>query len=78
MNADSTHVWLTVNQCLERLLVARSTWDKWRQRGAAPPATRLPNGHLRIRATDLENWLKQQAEPPHQQTPTPHEWNPRV
>ncbi len=49
--------WLTVRDCLSELAVDRSTWEKWRQRGVAPRAVRLPNGQLRIRRDWFDQWL---------------------
>jgi predicted DNA-binding transcriptional regulator AlpA len=65
---ERTPTWLTVTECLKRISVARSTWDKWRRRGDAPRATRLPNGQLRINEADLQAWLDTHAET--QQSPT--------
>ncbi|MFF5330310.1 helix-turn-helix transcriptional regulator [Streptomyces rubradiris] len=42
--------------CAE-LQIARSTFYEWRQKGRAPRCIRLPNGALRVRRGDLENWL---------------------
>ena len=56
---ESRHsVWLTVAEVLDELGIERSTWEKWRQRGIAPNAVRLPNGQLRIRREWLDDWLK--------------------
>ncbi|MFJ8732784.1 helix-turn-helix transcriptional regulator [Streptomyces bauhiniae] len=48
---------LTVGEVCDELGVARSTFYDWRQRGRGPRCIRLPNGSLRIRRSDLENWL---------------------
>ncbi len=56
--------WLTVQDCLEELNIPRSTWEKWRQRGLAPRAKKLPNGQLRIASTWLEDWLTDLPENP--------------
>jgi len=45
--------WLTTNEVCEHLSISYNTWAKWRQRGVAPQAKRLPNGQLRTR----EDWL---------------------
>lgn len=50
-------VWLTVDDVCTELQIARSTWEKWRQKGVAPKAVRLPNGQLRIRREWLDAWL---------------------
>ena len=68
MDISATGQWLTVAQCLDRLSVARSTWDKWRRRGIAPAAARLPNGQLRINQQALETWLAGCAETNDQRT----------
>ncbi|MEU7042855.1 helix-turn-helix domain-containing protein [Streptomyces varsoviensis] len=48
---------LTVDELCTELRIARSTFYDWRQKGRAPRCLRLPNGALRIRRGDLENWL---------------------
>ncbi|MHB8341988.1 MAG: helix-turn-helix transcriptional regulator [Mycobacteriales bacterium] len=60
--AGAPRSWLTVADCLAELGVDRSTWEKWRQRGVAPRAVRLPNGQLRIRRDWLERWLAELTE----------------
>lgn len=52
-----SQVWLTVDDVCTELQIARSTWEKWRQKGVAPKAVRLPNGQLRIRREWLDAWL---------------------
>ncbi|MFF0505176.1 helix-turn-helix transcriptional regulator [Streptomyces fimicarius] len=41
----------------DELGVARSTFYDWRQKDRGPRCIRLPNGSLRIRCSDFENWL---------------------
>lgn len=48
---------LTVDELCAELRVSRSTFYDWRQKGRAPRCVKLPNGSLRIRRSDLENWL---------------------
>jgi excisionase family DNA binding protein len=48
---------LTVDEVCAELQIARSTFYDWRQKGRRPRCIRLPNGALRIRRNDLENWL---------------------
>ncbi len=50
-------MWLNLNEVLELLGVAKSTFMEWRARGEAPPAKKLPNGRLRFRRDDVEAWL---------------------
>jgi predicted DNA-binding transcriptional regulator AlpA len=37
--------------------VPRSTFYRWRATGRGPKASRLPNGRIRIRRSDLRAWL---------------------
>ena len=48
---------LTIAELCAELGVARSTFYDWRAKGASPRCMRLPNGELRIRRTDLADWL---------------------
>nr|WP_272956650.1 helix-turn-helix domain-containing protein [Kribbella solani] len=48
---------MTIAELCAELGVARSTFYDWRQARKAPRCIKLPNGELRIRRTDLENWL---------------------
>jgi predicted DNA-binding transcriptional regulator AlpA len=48
---------LTIADLCAELGVARSTFYDWRAAKKAPRCIKLPNGELRIRRTDLENWL---------------------
>ena len=54
---QSTAAHLTVDDLCRELGIARSTFYDWRMARRAPRCIRLPNGSLRIRRTDLENWL---------------------
>jgi hypothetical protein len=49
--------WLTTSEICELLSVSRNTYAKWRQRGVAPKAVRLPNGELRTRLDWLDAFL---------------------
>jgi predicted DNA-binding transcriptional regulator AlpA len=49
--------WYTLVEACEIIGVTRSTFDKWRVKGVAPRALKLPNGSLRIEVEDLEAWL---------------------
>ncbi|WP_128382394.1 helix-turn-helix transcriptional regulator [Streptomyces cavernae] len=48
---------LTIAELCEELQISRSTFYDWRQKRRAPRCIKLPNGDLRIRRSDLENWL---------------------
>jgi len=48
---------LTVAEVCAELGIARSTFYDWRQARKAPRCIRLPNGDLRVRRRDLEEWL---------------------
>jgi predicted DNA-binding transcriptional regulator AlpA len=50
--------WMSYEEVLEELDVARSTMDRWRADSRAPRFVRLPNGALRIRRDRLEEWLE--------------------
>ncbi len=49
---------LTVSEVCAELKVARSTFYDWRAKGRGPRCIRLPNGALRVRRDELENWLQ--------------------
>jgi predicted DNA-binding transcriptional regulator AlpA len=53
---------LTIDEVLDELRVARSTFDTWRVLGAAPECIKLPNGQLRIRRSALAEWLAAHVE----------------
>lgn len=48
---------LTVDDVCAELQIARSTFYDWRAKGRGPLCIRLPNGALRVRRSDFENWL---------------------
>jgi excisionase family DNA binding protein len=48
---------LTVRELCAELKVSRSTFYDWRQKRRGPRCIRLPNGDLRIRRRDLDEWL---------------------
>lgn len=48
---------LTIKELCERLKIARSTLHLWRQRGQGPLSIKLPNGDIRFRERDVEEWL---------------------
>lgn len=49
--------YLTIEDVCADLDIARSTFYDWRAKRKAPPCLKLPNGDLRIRRTDYEEWL---------------------
>jgi predicted DNA-binding transcriptional regulator AlpA len=56
--SERAHSWLSVDDICADLAVARSTFHDWRAKGRAPRCTKLPNGALRIRREDYEEWLE--------------------
>ncbi|MCM2392012.1 helix-turn-helix transcriptional regulator [Streptomyces albipurpureus] len=48
---------LTVDEVCGELQISRSTFYDWRQKRRGPRCIRLPNGSIRVRRSDLENWL---------------------
>ncbi|WP_392876886.1 helix-turn-helix transcriptional regulator [Streptomyces sp. LN499] len=48
---------LTLAEVCEELQISRSTFYDWRQKHRAPHCIKLPNGDLRVRRDDLDNWL---------------------
>ncbi|AIJ26021.1 helix-turn-helix transcriptional regulator [Amycolatopsis methanolica] len=48
---------LTVAEICAELNVSRRTFYEWRAKHRAPKCIRLPNSELRIRRSDLEDWL---------------------
>ncbi|WP_078626547.1 helix-turn-helix transcriptional regulator [Streptomyces sp. NRRL S-241] len=48
--------WLALTEVLEELGITRATWYRWRNRGYGPATHRLPNGHLRVRRSALDEF----------------------
>ncbi|MFF7634271.1 helix-turn-helix transcriptional regulator [Kitasatospora sp. NPDC008050] len=48
---------LTLPEVCDELQISRSTFYDWRQKNRAPRCIKLPNGELRIRRMDLDDWL---------------------
>jgi excisionase family DNA binding protein len=48
---------LTLPEVCEELQISRSTFYDWRAKNRAPRCIKLPNGELRVRRSDLDNWL---------------------
>ena len=53
---------LTLVEVLEELQVPRCTFDDWRRSGRGPRMRKLPNGKLRCRVEDLEDFMDQLEE----------------
>ena len=53
---------LTVDEVCAELGVARRTFYEWRAKGVAPRCIKLPNGALRVRRSDLDDWLEARYE----------------
>ncbi|GII26501.1 hypothetical protein Pme01_60980 [Planosporangium mesophilum] len=48
---------LTIPEVIAELKVSRSTFYYWRQTGKAPRCIKLPNGEIRVRRVDLDEWF---------------------
>lgn len=48
---------LTLEEFCAEHSVARSTFYSWRATGKGPRCFRLPNGHIRIRRSEVERWV---------------------
>lgn len=48
---------LSVEQVCRELGISRSTFYDWKAKGRAPRCFKLPNGDLRIRRCDLDDWF---------------------
>lgn len=53
---------LTVPEICARLGISRSTFYDWRQAHKAPPCLVLPNAQIRVRETDLAQWVDARLE----------------
>ena len=53
---------LTVAEVCAVLRVSRSTFYEWRAKGRAPRCVKLPNGEIRVRRSELEQWLDEHEE----------------
>jgi predicted DNA-binding transcriptional regulator AlpA len=51
------HESLTIPEIVAELKISRSTFYYWRQIGKAPRCIKLPNGEIRVRRRDLDDWL---------------------
>lgn len=48
---------LKLHEVLAEIGMSRAAFYRMRARGHGPKLIKLPNGHLRIRRTDLDAWL---------------------
>ena len=48
---------LTLPEVCAELRISPSTFYDWRQKRRAPRCIKLPNGDIRVRRSDLDNWL---------------------
>lgn len=60
--ASTTHLaygedLLTAAELCAALSISRNTLQKWRTLRIGPSAIRLPNGSLRFRRAELQDWL---------------------
>lgn len=53
---------LTVAEICEDLDINRSTFYDWRAKRTAPPCFKLPNGELRVRRHDYDDWIDTRME----------------
>jgi predicted DNA-binding transcriptional regulator AlpA len=53
---------LTVADLCEELDISRKTFYEWRTKRTAPRCVKLPNGELRIRRSDFEDWIDSRQE----------------
>ncbi len=58
------NIYLSIKELCSQLQISRSTLDQWRTRGEAPKSFRLPNGTIRFRQSDVEQWLNELSDKP--------------
>ena len=56
-------VMLKLPEVLEEIEMSRAAFYRMRARGQAPRIHKLPNGHLRVRRTDLDVWWERCEQP---------------
>ncbi|GAB2872566.1 helix-turn-helix transcriptional regulator [Streptomyces mayteni] len=49
---------LKLSEVLNTVGMSRAAFYRMRTRGQAPRIHRLPNGHIRVRRSDLDAWLE--------------------
>lgn len=55
---------LKLPEVLDAIGMSRAAFYRMRTRGQAPRLHKLPNGHIRVRRSDLDAWLDRLAETP--------------
>jgi predicted DNA-binding transcriptional regulator AlpA len=55
--SDTSPPFITLAAVCEQLGVSRSTANAWRRDGRFPKGKRLPNGHVRYAAADVEAFI---------------------
>jgi excisionase family DNA binding protein len=53
---------LTIAEIVVLLKISRSTFYMWKATGKAPRCYKLPNGQIRIRRADYDEWFASLAE----------------
>lgn len=54
---------MTLGEVCAELNVSRSTFYVWRATRQAPRCIKLPNGEIRVRREDLDEWLQSREDP---------------
>jgi predicted DNA-binding transcriptional regulator AlpA len=54
--------YVTIDDVCADLDIARSTFHDWRAKKRGPRCIKLPNGAIRIRRTEYEQWLDSHEE----------------
>ncbi|MER8159550.1 helix-turn-helix domain-containing protein [Streptomyces sp. NPDC094472] len=49
---------LKLREVLEEIDMSRAAFYRMRARGKAPKLVKLPNGHIRVRRSDLDAWWR--------------------
>lgn len=57
MSRSERHPALTIPEVIAELRVSRSTFYHWRATGKGPRCRKLPNGEIRVRRSDLDDWF---------------------
>lgn len=58
-----SRTFLTIAEVCAELGVARSTYYDWRAARKGPHSIKLPNGEIRVRRDELDEWLRELEEP---------------